>query len=558
MSTTVRKQAPRPARPVGRYWKGKAPKGANINVDSESEEDEELQQKDVLEDGDVAIKALGDGEDEARSSEEEEEEGMMITKRQEVKKVGVSVKTMNVALKDVNISKDGKVIVAGREESGRTLIEAVEESEEEEEEEESEEEAKPGAKAESEEESSEYESSSEEEEKPKVQFRPVFVPKRARATIAERDAIAQDTEEALKKKEEEAEARKKQSHDMVAESIKRELAENEKEENFADVDDTDGLDPEGEFEAWRLRELARIKRDKEAELEREREREEIERRRAMPEEQRLKEDMENAQKTRDEKPKGKQKFLQKYWHKGAFHQDYEILKRDYTEATESTMDVSLLPKVMQVKNFGKRSRTKYTHLVDQDTTVGNGGFGGVGSVRQGGTGLVDGGSGCFLCGGPHLKKDCPQNTATGPLTARGANAQGAQTQTKQWGAPPKEASSWRDRDDRGPRGGEGGRDRDRGDRDRYNDRERDRGYYRDKYRDRGYDRDRNRSRSPPGRRRGRYDEYDRRGSRRRSTSRSRSRSPRRRADGYRKERRRSREISVDEEHKDRDKRRRVD
>ena len=29
------------------------------------------------------------------------------------------------------------------------------------------------------------------------------------------------------------------------------------------MDDTDGLDPEGEFEAWRLRELARIKRDKE-------------------------------------------------------------------------------------------------------------------------------------------------------------------------------------------------------------------------------------------------------------------------------------------------------
>ena len=30
-----------------------------------------------------------------------------------------------------------------------------------------------------------------------------------------------------------------------------------------DIDDTDGVDPQGEFEAWRLRELARIKRDKE-------------------------------------------------------------------------------------------------------------------------------------------------------------------------------------------------------------------------------------------------------------------------------------------------------
>jgi len=32
-------------------------------------------------------------------------------------------KAMNVSLKDVNISNEGKVIVAGREESGRTLME---------------------------------------------------------------------------------------------------------------------------------------------------------------------------------------------------------------------------------------------------------------------------------------------------------------------------------------------------------------------------------------------------------------------------------------------------
>ena len=63
----------------------------------------------------------------------------------------------------------------------------------------------------------------------------------------------------------------------------------------------------------------------------------------------MKEDMEHAKQTRDDKPKGQQKFLQKYWHKGAFHQDEEILKRhDFTEATESTVDVSALPAVMQV------------------------------------------------------------------------------------------------------------------------------------------------------------------------------------------------------------------
>jgi len=221
-----------------------------------------------------------------------------------------------------------------------------------------------------------------------------------------------------------------------------------------DVDDTDGLDPDGEFEAWRLRELARIKKEKEEELRREEEREEIERRRALPEEQRLKEDLERANKLRAEKPKGQQKFLQKYWHKGAFHQDEEILRRhDYTEATASTIDVSLLPKVMQVKDFGKRSRTKYTHLLDQDTTVGNGGFGGGGPVKSGGR-STDGG-GCFLCGGPHLKKDCPQNT--GPTTMRGPTASGANATSvapREWGR----GDSWRDRD-RGDIDGRDGGDR---------------------------------------------------------------------------------------------------
>lgn len=103
----------------------------------------------------------------------------------------------------------------------------------------------------------------------------------------------------------------------------------EKEEEVPDVDDTDGLDPAGEFEAWRLRELGRIKKEKEAEVLREQEREEIERRRALPEAQRLKEDTERALKLREEKPKGQQKFLQKYWHKGAFYQVFNYLTARY-------------------------------------------------------------------------------------------------------------------------------------------------------------------------------------------------------------------------------------
>jgi len=47
----------------------------------------------------------------------------------------------------------------------------------------------------------------------------------------------------------------------------------------------------------------------------------------------------------------------------------DVLKRDFAEPTlEDHFDKTILPKVMQVKNFGRSGRTKYTHLVDQDTT----------------------------------------------------------------------------------------------------------------------------------------------------------------------------------------------
>ncbi|TDL28934.1 hypothetical protein BD410DRAFT_781492 [Rickenella mellea] len=513
-STTARKAAPRPARPAARYWRGKAPTGVT-EVGSDSESDAS-QDGEPQENGDVPV---GD------EDEDEEDDGGIIVK--ETSKAQAS-KTMNIALKNVDISKEGKVIVSGREESGKTLMEDEEESEEEE--------SVPVVKAPgaASDESSEYESDSEAEEASKPMFRPVFVPKRGRITVLEREQEAADSEEALRKKEAAEEERRQQSHDLVAESIKRELLEKEKEDEQPDLDDTDGIDPTAEFEAWRLRELERIKRDKEEQMKREKEREEVERRRALPEDVRLKEDLEHAQESRDAKPKGQQKFLQKYWHKGAFHQDAEILKKhDFTAPTESTIDVTLLPKVMQVKNFGKRSQTKYTHLVDQDTTVGNGGFGGAKILNKPGMKPGDLGSGCFVCGGPHLKKDCPQNQ--GPLQS-GANNSSMAGSSRQWGRE-TDVPNIRDNPPR--------------DRDRRSERSPDRKAFHSDARGSGrrdeYDERRQRDDEPPNMgRRYRVSDDDRYNGRQRSRSRSPHREIRRERQDSHRDRRHSRDRSPDD------------
>jgi microfibrillar-associated protein 1 len=144
------------------------------------------------------------------------------------------------------------------------------------------------------------------------------------------------------------------------------------------VDTDDEINEAEEYEAWKVREISRIKRDREDREALLKEKEEIERVRNMTEEERREWERKNPKPSKSSKQKWR--FMQKYYHKGAFFQSNpddraatvgaeNIFARDFSAPTgEDKMDKTILPKVMQVKHFGRSGRTKWSHLVNEDTT----------------------------------------------------------------------------------------------------------------------------------------------------------------------------------------------
>src|SRR5260370_2286635 len=99
-----RKPAPRQARPVQRYFPGKAPKGVQEPSESESDEDQVLDDTN-LDAGSIPIDGdledIEDGDNQVTS---------VISER-----VSGPSRGMNVALKNVSITEGGNVILDGRE-----------------------------------------------------------------------------------------------------------------------------------------------------------------------------------------------------------------------------------------------------------------------------------------------------------------------------------------------------------------------------------------------------------------------------------------------------------
>ncbi|XP_058130426.1 microfibrillar-associated protein 1 [Anopheles coustani] len=221
-------------------------------------------------------------------------------------------------------------------------------------------------------ESSEYEEETESDEENEPRLKPLFVRKKDRTTIIEKEREANRQKQLEYESKKMAKERRKQTLRLVEDSIKKDL-EKTKVENEPSLNDvnTDDENDEVEYEAWKLRELKRIKRDREEKEQLEKEKQEIERLRNLTEEERRQELRNNPKLVTNKNVKGKYKFLQKYYHRGAFYLDQEdsVYKQDFSAPTlEDHFDKTILPKVMQVKNFGRCGRTKYTHLVDQDTT----------------------------------------------------------------------------------------------------------------------------------------------------------------------------------------------
>ena len=360
-----------PARPVGRYRPGKVI--AEHESSDEDESEEEPQEKQAPQRRPPPSKSQPTRRQVQRQEESEEDDEDGFVTDEEGATDTVTHQVAVTSAKSVVTAKDHNF------RSGPADVSPPQSEEEDEETEESEE--------------SEEEEESAEEEAPKRKFqRPTFIKKSDRSqplTVLEPSSeVTRNTVNAPDPEMETQARRLAQAELLIKDKLERDaLARSQGKKAWDDddqilpesmVDDTDGLDPEAEHAAWKLRELKRLKRDREALIAREKEIEEIERRRNLTAEEREREDKAYLEKQTTDREENRQEasYLARYHHKGAFFQGdeaAEILKqRDVMGARfeDQVSDKSVLPEYMRIRDMtklGKKGRTRYTDMKTEDT-----------------------------------------------------------------------------------------------------------------------------------------------------------------------------------------------
>ena len=223
-----------------------------------------------------------------------------------------------------------------------------------------------------------------------------FIPKSQRGTVATQEKLDAEYYADEEKKAGAKKLRAIETQIAVAEEVQREKegavtdVSNDQQDLAFIPDDSDDPADESAYAAWEEREIMRLV----AELmlsgggkTARKVKEEAERRRRMTDGERVEEDsslLEKVRKQKDEKraaagaERDGKKVNMRYQHQGAFYMDADTLsaagpgdvrtKNYHRLATADAFDVSKMPEVMQVRNFGRSGQSKHTSNRDQDTT----------------------------------------------------------------------------------------------------------------------------------------------------------------------------------------------
>ena len=378
MPNPAKRMTAQPSRPVQRYRPGKAVAEVESSDEDEVSEEEQTQRRPQKRQparpqvSKAQARAAADDEDDEEGfvtdpdDEEEEEEETNLAGAAAWVPAGASIVPSAPAREQLSLARSDEEEVAEQE---------------------------CGSGSETEESDSEEDSSSDEEPRRKFQ-RPTFIKKSDRQQFATKDPtatpapLARESGQSPSDDVDDQARRLAQTELLIKDKLERDaLARSQGRRAWDDdddvdpealVDDTDGLDPKAEHAAWRLRELQRLKRDREALVEHEKEIEELERRRNLTAEEREKEDKEyvSKQKEEHEDGRGQAGFLSRYHHKGAFFQDDEVAqvlaKRDLMGAQfqDDVRDKNALPEYMRIRDMtklGKKGRTRYKDLRNEDT-----------------------------------------------------------------------------------------------------------------------------------------------------------------------------------------------